>query len=263
MSYIMTFLLAVIIAVIVTPITIILAKRWGIMDYPGERRVHTIPVPRMGGTAIYVAFWTAVLLKVEIDSTVLGLLLGSTIIFIVGIVDDIKGLKPLTKLCWQFISASILIWFGLTVAKVTLPFIGTVNLGIFGVLVAVIWVVGLVNTVNFSDGLDGLAAGICFIASAILFWSANRIEQVTASYLMLALAGACLGFLVFNFHPAKVFMGDSGSMFLGYIIGAVSILGLLKTATVIGVVFPLLVLGMPLTDMIFAIIRRRWKGISI
>jgi UDP-GlcNAc:undecaprenyl-phosphate GlcNAc-1-phosphate transferase len=123
--------------------------------------------------------------------------------------------------------------------------------------------VGLVNTVNISDGLDGLAAGICFIAALILCWSALRIEQFTPAYLLLALAGVALGFLFYNFHPAKIFMGDSGSMFLGYILGAVSIWGLLKTATILGLVFPLLVLGMPLTDVLFAIIRRSWKGLSI
>lgn len=263
MSYLITFLFAALLAVLLTPLTIFLAGRWGIIDYPGERRVHTTPIPRLGGAAIYFSFWLALLVNVSWNTMVIGLFIGSTLIFIIGLIDDIKGMRPLYKLLGQLISVIILIFYGLSIEQVTIPLIGTINLGFMGVIFAVIWIVGLVNTVNISDGLDGLAAGICFIAALILFWSANRISQVTASYVMLALAGSAFGFLFYNYHPARVFMGDSGSMFLGYIIGAVSIWGLLKTATVLGLVFPLLVLGMPITDMVFAIIRRSWRGLSI
>lgn len=259
-SYLITFVLAAVFALLFTPLAIKLAPKWGILDYPGERRVHTIPIPRLGGAAIYLSFWLAVFLTTDLDKMIGGIFLGSTIIFIVGVIDDIKGVRPLYKLLWQLLAAIILIFFGLAVEQVTLPLLGTIQLGVLGYAFAVLWIVGLVNTVNISDGLDGLAAGICFIAALILFWSANKIEQVPAAYLMLALAGVALGFLFYNFHPAKIFMGDSGSMFLGYIIGAVSIWALLKTAAILGAVFPLLVLGMPLTDLAFAIIRRRWKG---
>jgi len=262
-SYLITFILAAVLALILTPLAIKLAGKWGIIDYPGDRRVHKVPIPRFGGAAIYLSFWLAVFLNIDVTKMIIGIFLGSTIIFIVGIVDDIKGIRPLYKLLWQLLSVIVLIFFGLSVPEMTLPFIGTVNLGFFGYVFAVLWIVGLVNTVNISDGLDGLAAGICFIAALILFWSANRIEQMPASVLMLTLAGVTFGFLFYNSNPAKIFMGDSGSMFLGYIIGAVSIWGQLKTATVLGVVFPLLVLGMPLIDLVFAIIRRKWKGLSI
>jgi UDP-GlcNAc:undecaprenyl-phosphate GlcNAc-1-phosphate transferase len=262
-SYLLTFILAAMFALIFTPVAIFLAKKWDVLDYPGERRVHTVPIPRFGGIAIYFSFWLAVLFSIQFDKMIVGIFLGSTIILIVGIVDDIKGVRPLYKLAWQLLAAIVLIFFGLAVKQITLPLFNTINLGIIGYAFAVFWIVGLVNTVNISDGLDGLAAGICFIAALILFWSAYRIGHASASYLMLALAGAALGFLFYNFHPAKIFMGDSGSMFLGYIIGAVSIWGLLKTATILGLVFPLLVLGMPLTDLVFAIIRRSWKGMSI
>jgi UDP-GlcNAc:undecaprenyl-phosphate GlcNAc-1-phosphate transferase len=147
--------------------------------------------------------------------------------------------------------------------QISLPYFESINLGWFGGILAIFWVIGLVNTVNISDGLDGLAAGICFMAAILLFWSANQINQVVPAHLTLALAGSALGFLFYNFHPAKVFMGDTGSMFLGYIIGGISIMGLLKTATVLGLVFPLVVLGMPLTDLTFAIIRRKFHGQSI
>lgn len=263
LQYLITFVLAAVFAILLTPLAIILAGRWGVLDYPGERRVHTVPIPRLGGAAIFLAFWLAVFLSIDVDDMIKGLFLGSTIIFAVGIVDDLKGLRPRSKLLWQLLAAVIPFFFGLSVKLVTLPIVGQIELGILGYAFAVLWIVGLVNTVNISDGLDGLAAGICFIAALILCWSAYRIEQATASYLMLALAGAALGFLFYNFHPAKIFMGDSGSMFLGYVIGTISIWALLKTAAVLGVVFPLLVLGMPLTDLVFAIIRRSWKGLSI
>ncbi|NLI91901.1 MAG: undecaprenyl/decaprenyl-phosphate alpha-N-acetylglucosaminyl 1-phosphate transferase [Peptococcaceae bacterium] len=263
-SYITTFAAAALFALILTPAAIILAKKWGILDHPGDRRIHSVPMPRFGGAAIYLSFWLAVLIYVDLNSTIFGFFLGSTIIFAVGLIDDKKSIRPLYKLFWQLLAAVIPFFFGLSaVDQITIPLLGPVNLGYLGYVFIVFWIVGLVNTVNISDGLDGLAAGICTIAALILFWSANRIGNEPASFLMLALAGAAFGFLFYNFHPAKIFMGDSGSMFLGYIIGAVSIWGLLKTATLLGLVVPLLVLGMPLTDLVFAIIRRSWKGLSI
>jgi len=268
MTYLMTFVIALIVAVFATPVSMKLGRRWGAIDYPGGRHVHKTPVPRIGGIAIYAAFWCAALFLGNWDKGVWGLFLGSTIILIVGVIDDIYDIRPLVKLCWQILAAGLLLFFGFSMNQLTLPLIGSIDftamgIGWLGLVLAVFWVVGLVNTVNISDGLDGLAAGICFQAALLLCWSAIRINEVTEAHLTLALAGAALGFLVFNFHPARVFMGDSGSMFLGYIIGGISIMGLLKTATVLGLVFPLLVLGMPLTDLTFAIIRRKLRGHSI
>jgi UDP-GlcNAc:undecaprenyl-phosphate GlcNAc-1-phosphate transferase len=271
-SYFLIFSIALTVAILATPVSIVLARRWGAIDYPGGRRIHQQPIPRLGGLAIYTAFWLAVMLTQWLtqrwDNQYWGLFLGSTIIFLVGIWDDIKGIRPLIKLSGQLLAAVVLVFFGFRLTFVSLPLFNKIsNLGVYGVYIgaflAVFWVVGLVNTINISDGLDGLAAGICFGAALLLFWSAYRTGQIPSSFLTLALAGATLGFLFYNFHPAHVFMGDSGSMFLGYLIGGISIMGLLKKATVLGLVFPLLVLGMPLTDMVFAIIRRKWKGRSI
>jgi UDP-N-acetylmuramyl pentapeptide phosphotransferase/UDP-N-acetylglucosamine-1-phosphate transferase len=269
-SYFLIFCIALTVAILTTPVSIVLARRWGAIDYPGGRRIHQQPIPRLGGLAIYTAFWLAVMFTPgKWDQLYWGLFLGSTVILLVGVWDDIKGIRPIFKLYWQLLAALILVFFGFSLS---FPFldrllsqfsIGTVGVTIVGAVLAVFWVVSLVNTVNISDGLDGLAAGICFGAALLLFWSALRIHQVPSAFLTLALAGATLGFLFYNFHPAHIFMGDSGSMFLGYVIGGISIMGLLKTATVLGLVFPLLVLGMPLTDMVFAIIRRKWKGHSI
>lgn len=263
MTYVLTFIIALVVATTATPVSMILAKRWKAIDYPGGRRVHKRPIPRLGGLAIYAAFWLAVYLTQGWDQPIWGLFFGSTLILMVGVWDDIRGIRPWTKLLWQIAAASILLFYGYNMYQVSLPILGLIPFGALGLLLTVFWIVGLVNTVNISDGLDGLAAGICFGAALLLFWSANRIGMEDAGNLTLALAGATLGFLFYNFHPARVFMGDSGSMFLGYVIGGISIMGLLKTATVLGLVFPLLVLGMPLTDMAFAIIRRKLRGRSI
>lgn len=276
MTYALTFLLALVIAVIATPVSMKLAKLWGAIAYPGGRHVHSRPIPRLGGLAVYAAFWIAILVTVLVthvwDDSIWGLLIGSTIILLVGIWDDIREIRPLFKLLWQIVSAAVLVFFGFSMNVTSLPIIGpligVVDVGILGlsaigILLMLFWVVGLVNTVNISDGLDGLAAGICFMVTLLLFWCANGIGQLPAAHLTLALAGALLGFLFFNFPPARVFMGDSGSMFLGYIIGGISIMGLLKTATILGLVFPLLILGMPVTDLTFAIIRRKLRGQSM
>ena len=265
MTYVLTFFIALVIAALTTPVSMKLASRWGAIAYPGGRHVHTKPIPRLGGLAIYAAFWSSALIMQVWDVQMTGLFLGSTIILVVGIWDDIRGMRPLVKLFWQIASAAVLLKFGFSMDVISLPFIGPVDFGALGLILMLFWVVGLVNTVNVSDGLDGLAAGICFIVALLLFWSANQSFQLTVApaHLTLALAGALLGFLFFNFPPARVFMGDSGSMFLGYIIGGISIMGLLKTATILGLVFPLLVLGMPVTDLTFAIIRRKLRGQSM
>lgn len=271
MTYVLTFFMALVIAVIATPVSMKLAGRWGAIDYPGGRHVHKKPIPRLGGLAIYAAFWIAALIMQVWDQQMTGLFLGSTIILVVGIWDDIRGMRPLVKFLWQITAAAVLPAFGFSMKLISLPFINkevnfqTLGIGSIGLILMIFWVVGLVNTVNVSDGLDGLAAGICFIVALLLYWSANQIIQLTVApgHLTLALAGALLGFLFFNFPPARVFMGDSGSMFLGYIIGGISIMGYLKTATILGLVFPLLVLGMPVTDLTFAIIRRKLRGQSM
>lgn len=267
-GYGLTFLLALVIAVIATPISMLLAKRWGAIAYPGGRHIHSRPIPRLGGLAIYAAFWLSAYTQFW-DENTWGLFIGSTIILAVGVWDDIREIRPLYKLYWQIAAAAVLLFYGFSMDFITLPLVDQPivfkNLGLtaVGLLLMLFWVVGLVNTVNVSDGMDGLAGGICFMVAILLFWSANDIHMVLPAHLTLALAGALLGFLFFNFPPARVFMGDSGSMFLGYIIGGVSIMGLLKTATVLGLVFPLLVLGMPVTDLTFAIIRRKLHGQSI
>ena len=263
MVYVATLLATLLLSAIFTPGSIFLARKWGVLDQPGERRVHHQAIPRLGGMAIFAAFWIVAFWQLGLTPMLQGLFWGSLMIFAVGIADDIWSIRPLVKLGFQVLAACIPLFFGLSLSQVTLPVVGTLELGVWGALFIVLWIIGVVNTVNISDGLDGLAAGICIIASLILAWSAYRIEQEPAVIILITLAGAALGFLFYNFHPAKVFMGDGGSMFLGYILGTVSIWGLLKTATVLGLIFPLLVLGVPIADIAFAVIRRRWKKRSI
>jgi len=268
-GYGLTFCMALVIAAIATPVSMKLAKHWGAIAYPGGRHIHRRPIPRLGGLAIYAAFWVTILVTQAWSKNIWGLFIGSTIIVAVGIWDDIREVRALYKLYWQIAAAAVLIFFDFSMNFISLPFLDKPlnfdarGLSIVGIILMLFWVVGLVNTVNVSDGLDGLAAGICFLVAILLFWSADGIDQFSAAHLTLSLAGALLGFLFFNFPPARVFMGDSGSMFLGYIIGGISIMGLLKTATILGLVFPLLVLGMPVTDLTFAIIRRKLRGQSI
>ena len=253
---------ALVLTIILTPFAMFLARKVGAIDYPGERRVHAKPIPRLGGVAMYLSFVATTLYFLPLTRQLIGLMLGATILLGVGIYDDIKGVTPKIKLLGQIAAALVLLFFGYEMKSLTLPLVHTVDLtGWGGGLFVVFWVVGLVNTVNITDGLDGLAAGICFGACLVLLWAAVRTgQEYPAADLLAGLAGACLGFLFFNFHPARVFMGDSGSMFLGYAIASVSILGLLKTPVIIGLVLPLLVLGMPIIDMTFAVIRRKWKG---
>ncbi len=256
-------LVAFVLTLVLTPASMYLAKMVGAIDHPGGRRVHLRPIPRLGGIAMYVSFVAAVMLFMPRPLTIQteGLIVGSTILLVVGIYDDIKGVSPKAKFLGQLAGAAVLLFFGYHIESLTLPVIGPIpHLGAWGTALVLFWVVSLVNTVNVADGLDGLAAGISFGACLVMAWSAVRIGQSTEALMLAGLAGVCLGFLLFNFHPAKVFMGDSGSMFLGFVMAATSVSGLLKTPVLLGLVLPMLALGMPIFDMTFTVIRRKWKG---
>jgi UDP-GlcNAc:undecaprenyl-phosphate GlcNAc-1-phosphate transferase len=190
----------------------------------------------------------------------LGVLLASTLVLIAGIWDDLYGLSPTAKLIWQIIAASILILFGIEINFISNPFNGMWLLGFGGLPLTLLWVVGLTNAINLIDGLDGLACGVTAISALSLFFIALRTHQIGAAMLMLVLGGAALGFLRFNFFPAKIFLGDSGSMFLGLILAASSVVGVLKTTLVVALVVPVLILGVPIFDTLFAIGRRLGSG---
>ncbi|NLW08023.1 MAG: undecaprenyl/decaprenyl-phosphate alpha-N-acetylglucosaminyl 1-phosphate transferase [Clostridia bacterium] len=226
------------------------------MDKPDSRKVHHTMMPRLGGVAIYGGFLAAFCWLGYFQGAYLGLFLGGTFIMLVGAVDDIKGLSPCLKLAGQIVAASILVAFGARVEFLTHPLDGVFILGKLAIPVTIFWVVGITNALNLVDGLDGLAAGTSFIAAVTIAVVAWLHGEVAVALLSLSLAAGILGFLPFNFHPAKIFMGDSGSMFLGFNLAALAVIGLTKSATVISLFVPVVTLGLPIMDTFLAIIRR-------
>ncbi|HMM20876.1 MAG TPA: MraY family glycosyltransferase [Selenomonadales bacterium] len=258
--YVLAFTIALAVSYFITPHVKDFAIKAGAMDAPDDRKVHTRPIPRMGGLGIYLGFILAVMASMHISHEILGLVLGGTVIVIVGMIDDTRQLSAKTKLMGQIIAALVLILFNIRIEWLTNPFGDMIYLNYFSIPITILWVVGLTNTVNLIDGLDGLAAGVSTIASITILLVAWQQNFWTVAILTAALAGSALGFLQHNFNPAKIFMGDTGSMFLGYTLAAVSILGTVKSAATIALVVPIVALGLPIMDTAFAIIRRYSNG---
>lgn len=248
---------ALFVSFMVTPLVKKLAVVVGAVDKPNDRKVHNGLMPRIGGVAIYLGFVTAILISMKLNGQVLGLLLSCTLIMALGLIDDIKGISPKVKLLGQIVASLILVYFGVRVDFITNPFTGKMfYLGILSIPVTIFWITGVSNAVNLIDGLDGLAAGVSAIAAvtlAVVAWTQGQFETV---FMALFLAASILGFLRYNFHPAQLFMGDCGSLFLGFTLGSLAILGVSKSATVISVFIPIIILGIPIMDTLFAITRR-------
>lgn len=262
---VMAILLALGVALLITPLVRKWAFKWGALDRPNQRKVHQQVMPRLGGLAVFIAFTTAVLLTQEISSHIIGLLVGGALIILLGFVDDTRGISPKVKLAGQLVAACAVIPFGLQVNFVTNPFSDELlALGLLSIPVTVMWIVSVTNAVNLIDGLDGLAGGTVCIAAltlAAVVWieaamSGGSAGQSQAIALALILAAAVLGFLRYNFYPAKIFLGDTGSMYLGFSVAVLSVMGLAKSATFISVIIPVVILGIPLLDTTCAIIRR-------
>jgi len=256
-------LLALGIALFVTPWVRKAAFKIGAVDQPDQRKVHSRIMPRMGGLAVFLAFALTALLTQQLDSRLVGLLGGGLMIVLLGILDDIKGLPAKVKLLGQITAAAVVIPFGVQVEFITNPVNGQLlDLGLWGIPVTVFWIISVTNAVNLIDGLDGLAGGTSFIAAltmaAVTWQQAASLDgtgtQVVA--LALILAASILGFLRHNFFPAKIFLGDTGSMFLGYALSILAVMGVTKAATAISVIVPMVILGIPLLDVVFAILRR-------
>ena len=264
LEYFVPFLIALIVAYVLTPGVKKLAIKVGAVDKPNARKVHTHAIPRLGGLAIYVGFMAAVLFCVPVRHELLGLLLGCTAIVALGIWDDICNIPAKVKLVGQIVAACIPIAFGIQIEWLTNPF-GTLIVlpELVAIPVTIFWIIGFTNTVNLIDGLDGLAAGVSFIASVSMILLAYTMNQYLPAMIIVAMAGAALGFLQYNFNPAKIFMGDTGSMLLGYTMAVAAVLGLVKTAATIALVVPLIALGLPILDTLFAIIRRKMSGVPI
>ncbi|MBQ7624465.1 MAG: undecaprenyl/decaprenyl-phosphate alpha-N-acetylglucosaminyl 1-phosphate transferase [Clostridia bacterium] len=262
---VMTFFLALAVSFALTPAVRIFAFKVNAVDVPKDgRRMHTTPIPRIGGLAIFIAFIVAVLAFGIIDKQLKAILLGSLVIVVIGVIDDIVTLPALIKLLGQIVAALIPVLSGVRIESFTNPLShsGIVSLGAFSIPITVIWIVAIVNAVNFIDGLDGLACGVSCISSVTMFIVAAILGEPSIAFVMAALAGACLGFLPFNFNPAKIFMGDTGAMFLGFILATVSVQGLFKMYALISFAVPFIALAIPIADMLFAVIRRVMHGKS-
>ena len=265
MTSLFAFILALAISFACTPAVRMLAIKIKAVDVPKDnRRMHKVPIPRMGGLAIFVGFLVSVLFFVPLGNEFRSILIGALTLVVLGIIDDIVALKPRTKFAGQIIAALIPALSGVSIHGIVNPFVpGQYStLGIFSIPFTVIWIVGITNAVNFIDGLDGLACGVSAIATVTMFIIAVLFGETYIALMMAALAGACLGFLPYNMNPAKIFMGDTGSMFLGYTLATVSIQGLFKFYAVISFAVPFILLGLPIFDTGFAIVRRLLKGQS-
>ena len=264
---ILAILAAFVISFAATPIVKSFAHRVGAMDVPkDERRVHTYPIPRLGGLAIFLGFILSVVLFADISCQVQGILLGSVVIVIVGVIDDIVPLSAIIKLVVQIIAALVAVFHGVVIEVLSNPVVFSssdyIRFGFMSIPVTVIWIVAITNSVNLIDGLDGLAVGVSTISSVTMLIIALVVSDINVAVIMSALAGACLGFLPYNLNPAKIFMGDTGALLLGYILATVSILGLFKFYAVISFAVPFLVIGLPLFDTVFAVLRRVLSGRS-
>lgn len=274
------FLLAFITAFVITPYTIRLAKRVGAVDIPNDRRINKKPMPRLGGLALIAGFlvsaiYLIITMKIEnkIDFTaeglsrkLVGFFLGAVILEITCFIDDVKGIKPLAKLAGQVLTAIVVVSSGVLIDNFTIPFKenSVVLNEVFSYILTICWIVGITNAINLIDGLDGLSSGITLISciSLLIIFSLNE-SPLIAVVLITALAGAIVGFLPYNFNPAKTFIGDVGSNFMGYAISVISILGVAKTYTAIVIIAPIIVLALPIFDTLWAIIRRIVKTKSI
>ena len=261
---ILAFVVAFVVAVALTPLTARLGRRVGAVDQPRERGLSEHPTPLLGGLAILAAVLVASLIFLDSgvgeDEKTRGILAGAIIVTLVGALDDRFDLPAAVKFIGQIIAATIPVLAGVEVANITLPFIGAVDLGSAGAPLTVIGIVFVINVVNFSDGVDGLAAGVCAISAVAFSVIAFDLGRGSAAVLAAIIAGSAAGFLVFNFHPAKVFMGDAGSNLLGLLLACVAVEGAVKTQVVLALVFPLLVLAVPFLDTTFVVLKRLKYG---
>ncbi|HBR07613.1 MAG TPA: undecaprenyl-phosphate alpha-N-acetylglucosaminyl 1-phosphate transferase [Clostridiales bacterium] len=248
-----------------TPIAKMFAQKIGAIDVPREaRRVHDHPIPRMGGLAIFLGFFLSVVLFADITRQIRGILLGSVVIVACGAIDDVTPLKAWIKLIIQIFAAVIAVLHGVVIMVLRSPATfgddQALILGVLSIPVTVLWIVGITNSVNLIDGLDGLAAGVSIISSITMFVVALLVSEGNVALILAALMGACLGFMPYNLNPAKIFMGDTGALLLGYVLATVSVVGMFKFYAVVTFVVPIMALALPLFDTLFAILRRLLKG---
>lgn len=271
--YLAIFLIALVVTFVVTPLVRRFAIRRGLVDRPGGRKVHESPIPRLGGVAIFAGVAIAIGLQIagelrfgwggtlasggSIDPKTIGVISGMTIIFLVGLWDDLANLSPEMKLAGQILAAGAVVASGLRIEYIGDPLGGgLIGLGLLSIPITLIYIVGFTNVINLIDGLDGLAAGVSAIAATSLLVLAAQGNRLDAAALAAAVIGACIAFLRYNFNPASIFMGDSGALFLGFTLATISLMGVMKSTATIALAVPLLIIGVPIFDTASAIIRR-------
>ena len=266
--YYTVFFLALLLGVGLTPVCRAIGIRWNWVDTPNERKIHENPIPYLGGWSILISFLGAGVLGwlylpsvlTENTNQIWGLFIASGIIFFLGVADDARGLNAPVKFTFQII-ASIILWYtGGRIEILTNPFGGQIQIGIFGLPLTILWLVGVTNAMNLIDGLDGLACGVSYIASFTLFLIALLQGEPIIAVLMAALAGSTLGFLRFNLPPASIFMGNSGAMTLGFLLASTAVITRYKATIALTLLIPIVALGIPILDTLFAIFRRAYRG---
>lgn len=261
--------LAFTVSFIATPLVRAFAVKVGAIDIPDKKRhIHSHPIPRMGGLAIFIGFLVAVLIFANITSQIRGILIGAILISVIGVIDDIVNLNAWLKFGVQIIAAVIAVLSGVIINVVSNPLTITseqaVTIGVLAVPVTVLWIVGVTNSVNLIDGLDGLACGVSAIASMTMLTVSMLVSTSNSNVatVLAALCGACLGFIPYNLNPAKIFMGDTGALLLGYILSTASVIGMFKFYAIVTFILPVLALAVPLSDTIFSFFRRILHGQS-
>ncbi|MFQ6103937.1 MAG: glycosyltransferase family 4 protein [Candidatus Glassbacteria bacterium] len=260
----LVFVIALLFSLIVTPLIWKLALR---LQEPKTRERF---VPELGGIAIFLSFMVGLLIAVllspesfqELEGKILGMVLGGTTVLLVGVYDDIRGTNCLQKFMGQTLAALIAIYFGFNISMINNPFGEPITLGFFSIPVTLLWIVGISNAINLIDGLDGLAAGVASVTGLTLFLIATYMGKFPTMFLTAILVGSILGFLKYNFNPAMIFMGDTGSLFLGFLLALISIQGSYQTSTAVAILIPIIALGVPIVDTLYAIFRRARKGVN-
>ncbi|REJ10207.1 glycosyltransferase family 4 protein [Halobacillus trueperi] len=248
-------LFCLIASILITPLVKKIAVKIGATDQPNHRKVHKNVMPRLGGLAIYLSFALGILFFFPESDYTWPVLIGATIIIITGVLDDLKELSAKVKLGGQLLATLVVVLGGVQIDFINLPFGGQIEFGYLSIPITILWIVGITNAINLIDGLDGLAAGVSAIALLTISGMAITMGNVFVVFAGLMMLGSTVGFLVYNFYPAKIFMGDTGALFLGFMISVLALLGF-KNVTLFSFIIPVIILGVPISDTLFAIVRR-------
>lgn len=259
-SVIATAIAAFLLSLLFTPAVRVLAIKIGAVDVPkDDRRMHNTPMPLIGGLAIFLSFVLVALIFVEPSPMLTTIMVGGFALIVIGVIDDIFAVNAVIKLIVHIAASLLAIYEGVIIENINI-FGRTIEFGVMSYPVTILWIVALINAFNLIDGLDGLSCGVCSISCFSLFIISTTMNSPVCSLLAVILFGACVGFLPYNFHPAKIFMGDTGAYFLGFVLAIISIEGLFKISTIISFILPVTIFALPLVDTAFAFLRRLFGG---